>query len=54
MYDFVEVEPIDNDDDIPKFISTDDILERWIKKDKKVTKVAIYSIDGKLIQEKNK
>lgn len=54
MYDFVKVEPIENDKDIPKFISIDDILDRWIKEDKRLTKVAIYSVKGKLIQEKIK
>lgn len=52
MYDFVEVSPIENDEDIPKFIAIDDILDRWIKRDEKLIKVAIYSIDGKLIKEK--
>lgn len=52
MYDFVEVEPIEDDEDIPKFISIDDILDRWIKRDEKLIKVAIYSVEGKLIQEK--
>lgn len=52
MYDFVRVAPIESDDDVPEFISTDDILNRWIDKDEKLVKVAIYSVDGNLIEEK--
>lgn len=52
MYDFVEVAPLESDEDIPKFISIDDILDRWLKRDKKLIKVAIYSIEGELIKEK--
>lgn len=52
MYEFVEVAPIESDDDIPKFISIDDILNRCIRRDEKLIKVAIYTVSGELIKER--
>lgn len=51
MYDFVKVAPIESDDDVPEFISIDDILNRWIREDDKLISVAIYQVNGELIKK---
>lgn len=54
MIDFVEFEPIMDEDDIPPFISIDDILERSLKMFLNFDRVGIYKIDGTLIAEKDR
>ena len=45
-------DPIYSFEEIPKFISIDDLLNRSIKNLDDVKKVALYSVDGKLIAVK--
>lgn len=52
MLGFAECDPIIDDDDIPPFISIDDILERCLDLYKDINGVAIYNIDGTCIQKK--
>lgn len=51
MIGFAESNPILDEDDIPKFISTKDLLNRCLKYDKEAVSVAIYKIDGVLIDK---
>ena len=52
MIGFAECHPILDEDDIPKFVSIDDILERSLNLYKDINGVAIYNIDGTCIQKK--
>ena len=52
MMDFVEVEPIEDESDIPPFISIDDLLNRYLLNDKDACAVALYKTDGTCIQKK--
>lgn len=54
MIDFVEVEPIDDESDIPPFISIDDILSRYLNDLKDISAVAIYKVDGTLVAIKDR
>ena len=54
MMDFVEYEPIIDDDDIPPFISIDDLLSRYLKSLKDISAVALYKIDGTCVQKKER
>lgn len=52
MIGFAESDPIIDDDDIPPFISVNDILERCLNLYNDINGVAIYKIDGTCIQKK--
>ncbi|MFR7675508.1 MAG: hypothetical protein ACLU3D_00065 [Acutalibacteraceae bacterium] len=52
MVEFVEICPIEDDSDIPSFISNDDLLERYLKDLPEIEGVAIYRTDGTLILRK--
>lgn len=52
MIGFAECDPIIDGDDIPPFISTDDILERCLNLYNDITGVAIYKTDGTCIRKK--
>lgn len=54
MMDFVEIEPIEDESDIPNFISTDDLLNRYLSEVKDAIAVAIYKTNGTLIQKKER
>ncbi len=54
MTDFVEIEPIMSKDDIPKFISIEDILDRYLKMYNEIRGVALYKIDGTLMSRKDR
>lgn len=54
MIDFVPFEPILDDDDIPPFVSVEDVLNRYLKLYDAISGVAIYKIDGNLIAKKEK
>jgi hypothetical protein len=54
MMDFIENDPIEDESDIPKFISIDDILERSLQKYPNDNAVAIYKTDGTLIAKKGR
>ena len=49
MMDFVTIDPIESEDDIPKFISIDDLLERELNLIDGVIGVALYKTNGECI-----
>lgn len=51
MIGFIEYAPIIDDNDIPKFISTNDLLNRYLEEMKDITGVAIYGINGVCIDK---
>lgn len=51
MMDFVEVEPIEDESDIPTFISIDDLLNRYLLHVEDTKAVAIYKTDGTCIKK---
>lgn len=51
MYDFVECDPIMDESDVPKFISIDDLLNRYLNDLPNIVAVAIYDFDGKCISK---
>ena len=53
MTGFADCDPI-IDNDIPKFISVDDLLNRYLDDMKNVTGVAIYNINGDCIATKKR
>lgn len=54
MTGFADCDPIIDDDDIPEFISVDDLLNRYLDDMKNITGVAIYNINGDCIAYKGK
>ena len=54
MVGFAECDPIMDDDDIPPFISTDDILNRYLNLYDNMNGVAIYKTDGTCICKKER
>ena len=54
MMDFVEIEPIEDDSDIPKFVSIEDLLERYLADAKDAIAVAIYKTDGTMVAKKKR
>lgn len=54
MMDFVEIEPIMDEDDIPEFISNDDLLDRYLSELNDISAVAIYKTDGTCLQKKER
>ena len=54
MMDFVEVEPIEDESDIPDFVSIDDLLNRYLLDIQDACAVAIYKTDGTCISKKNR
>ena len=58
MIGFAENDPILDDDDIPDFVSTEDLLNRYLNNIEDISGVALYNIDGdcidKVYREKNK
>ena len=54
MIGFAECDQIIDEDDIPPFISIDDILERCLNLYNDINGVAIYKTDGTCIQKKDR
>jgi len=54
MTSFVKSEPIMFDDDIPEFISIDDLLNRYLNDLPDIESVALYKVDGLLVAEKSR
>lgn len=54
MIGFADCDPIIDEDDIPSFISVDDILNRPLNLYDDVIRVSIYKTDGTLIATKEK
>ena len=54
MLGFADCDPIIDEDDIPSFISVDDILNRSLNLYDDVIRVSIYKTDGTLIATKER
>lgn len=54
MLGFSDIDPIIDLEDVPKFISIEDILERSLAMFPDVSKVAIYKTDGTLVAMKDR
>ena len=54
MVSFTKSDPIEDDDDIPEFISTEDLLNRYLTRLPKVSAVAIFKTDGTMIAKKDR
>ena len=54
MIGFSLCDPILSDDDIPSFISNEDLLYRCLESVKNASSCAIFNIDGTLIQKLDK
>ena len=54
MMDFIEVNPIEDEGEIPSYTSIDDILNRYLNDLSGIIKVAIYKTDGTCIAFKNR
>ena len=53
MIGFSDSNPIIDEEDVPKFISTKDLLSRSLNYDKEAISAAIYKTDGTLIDKVN-
>lgn len=51
MIGFAENDPILDDDDIPDFVSTEDLLNRYLNNIEDISGVALYNIDGDCIDK---
>ena len=51
MIGFAECDPIIDDKDMPKFISTEDLLNRYLEDMHEVDSVAIYNVNGECIDK---
>ena len=51
MVGFTECNPIMDDDEIPKFTTINDLLNRYLNEVHDIIGVGIYSIDGKCIDK---
>ena len=54
MIGFAECDPVIDDNDIPKFISTRDLLNRYLEEIDDVISVAIYDVNGICIDKMNR
>lgn len=54
MRDFCAIEPILDDKDIPKFVSIDDLLNRYLNDIPEISAVALYKVDGTCVQKKER
>ncbi len=54
MIGFADSDPILSEDDIPKFVSIDDLLSRFLNSMNDINKVAIYNVDGTCVEAKEK
>ncbi len=54
MIGFAENDPIIDEDDIPPFVSIDDLLDRYLDALKDKTSVALYKTDGTCVASKKR
>ena len=54
MMNFCDVYPIEDESDIPEFISNDDLLDRYLSELNDIVAVAIYKTDGTCLQKKER
>ncbi len=52
MINFCDIYPIEDESDIPKFISINDLLDRYLNRLNDVCAVALYKTDGTCISKK--
>ena len=52
MFDFCDSYPVWDEDDIPEFISIDDLLNRYLNDIPEISAVALYKVDGTCVQQK--
>ena len=54
MIGFAECDPIIDEDDIPPFVSIEDILGRCLDSMKDISAVAIYKTDGTCVEKRDR
>lgn len=54
MIGFAECDPIIDEDDIPPFVSIEDILDRCLDSMEDISAVAIYKTDGTCVEKKDR
>lgn len=54
MLGFADCYPIMDEDDIPEFVSVDDLLNRYLDALKETTSVALYDVNGNCIATKER
>ena len=54
MINFAATDPIEDESDIPEFISNEDLLERYLNNLPNIIMVAIYKTDGTCVQTKKR
>jgi len=54
MIGFADNSPLMDDEDIPEFISVDDLLDRYLEDVNDISAVGLYKITGECIQKKQK
>lgn len=54
MMGFADCDPIMDNDDIPDFISIEDLLNRYLNRLNDIVAVAIYKTDGTCLQKKER
>lgn len=54
MKEFAPYEPIDEFCEIPKFISVDDLLNRYLEDCPDITGIVLYNVDGSIVEQKNR
>ena len=54
MIEFAECNPIIDEDDIPPFVSIEDILDRCLASMEDILAVAIYKTDGTCVEKKDR
>lgn len=54
MFEFCESYPIYDDDDVPKFISVDNLLNRYLNSVIDAKSIAIYTTNGELVASKER
>ena len=54
MIGLAECDPIIDEDDIPKYVSNEDLLRRSLSFDNKAISAAIYKTDGTLVDKFNR
>lgn len=52
MINFCDIYPIEDESDIPEFISVDDLLNRYLNRLSDISAVALYKTDGTCLQKK--
>ncbi len=54
MVNFCDIYPIEDESDIPEFISIDDLLDRYLDRLSDISAVAIYKTDGTCVGKKER